>query len=287
MQMEFAIAIPQTDPNPAHIQRFLQRAEDLPFTAAWCIEQVIGTAPVLESVTTLAYAAGLTKRLRLGIAVLLIAQRNPINLAKSLSSLDVLSKGRLIVGVGLGASTRHYPAYGLSPDGRVARFRENLDIMKRLWTDDRVTLQGRFSRLDGIAMEPKPVQKPHPPIWFGGHAEAALRRAVELGDGYIGAGSIPTRVFLEDIKQLPPDFPKAKRLYLALGDNLPRLREWFGAFYHKTVMADEVAVWGSPQRIADEIRQLKDAGTEYVLLNPVFDEEEQMERLAEEILPRV
>ena len=125
--MEFAIAIPQSYPSPARIQRFLQRAEELPFTAAWCTEQVIGTVPVLESVTTLAYAAGLTKRLRLGIAVLLIAQRNPIDLAKSLSSLDVLSNGRLIVGVGLGASTRHYPAYGLSPDGRVSRFRENLD----------------------------------------------------------------------------------------------------------------------------------------------------------------
>jgi len=285
--MEFAIAIPQTDPNPAHIQRFLQRAENLPFAAAWCIEQVIGTAPVLESVTTLAYAAGVTKRLRLGIAVLLIAQRNPIDLAKSLSSLDVLSNGRLIVGVGLGASTRPYPAYGLSPEGRVSRFRENLDIIKRLWAEDRVTLQGRFSHLENIPMQPKPVQKPRPPIWFGGHAEAALRRAVELGDGYIGAGSTPTKVFLEDIKQLPPDFPKAKRLYLALGDNLPRLREWFGAFYHKPEMADEVAVWGSPQQIADEIRRLKAAGLDFVLLHPVFDEEEQMERLAKDVLPTV
>ena len=158
---------------------------------------------------------------------------------------------------------------------------------KRLWTEDRVTLKGRFSQLDNIPMEPKPVQKPHPPIWFGGHAEAALRRAVELGDGYIGAGSTPVQEFLEDIKKLPPDFPKAKRLYLALGDALPRLREWFGAFYRKPEMADQVAVWGSPQRIADEVRRLQEAGLRYVLLNPVFDEEEQMERLSKEVLPRV
>ncbi len=285
--MEFAIAIPQTYPEPAAIGRFLRRAEELPFVAAWSIEQVIGTAPVLESVTTLAYAAGITQRLRLGIAVLLITQRNPISLAKSLSSLDVLSNGRLIVGVGLGATTRHYPAYGLAPEGRVARFRENLEIMNRLWTEDRVTLQGRFSQLDNIPMEPKPVQKPHPPIWFGGHAEAALRRAVELGNGYIGAGSTPIPAFLEDIKQLPPDFPKAKRLYLALGDRLPKLREWFGAFYQQPEMADKVAVWGSAQHIADELRRLKDAGVQHLLLNPVFDEEQQMERLSEEVLPRV
>ena len=285
--MEFAIAIPQTYSDPARIQRFLRRAEELPFIAAWCIEQVIGTAPVLESVTTLTYAAAVTKRLRLGIAVLLIAQRNPIDLAKALSSLDVLSNGRLIVGAGLGASTQNYPAYGLSPEGRVTRFRENLEIMKRLWTEDNVTLDGRFSHLESIPMQPKPVQRPHPPIWIGGHAEAALRRAAELGDGYIGAGSTPMNVFLEDIKQLPADFPKAKRLYLALGDNLSRLREWFGAFYHKPEMADQVALWGSPQQIADQIIRLRDAGVIYILLNPVFDEETQMERICEQVLPQV
>jgi probable F420-dependent oxidoreductase len=285
--MEFAIAIPQTYPDPTGIERFLRRTEELPFTAAWCIEQVIGTVPVLESVTTLAYAAAITKRLRLGIAVLLITQRNPVNLAKSLSSLDVLCNGRLMVGVGLGASTRHYPAYGISPEGRVTRFRENLEIMKRLWTEDRVTLHGRFSQFDDIPMEPKPPQKPHPPIWFGGHAQAALHRAVELGDGFIGAGSTPIAAFLQEIKQLPPQFPKAKRVYVAFGDALPRLREWFGAFYHKPEMADQVALWGPPQHIADELKPLKDAGVNHVLLNPVFDEEEQMERLAQEVLPRL
>ena len=283
--MEYAIAIPQTNPDPIRIQRFLRRAEELPFAAAWCIEQVIGTAPVLESVTTLAYAAAVTKRLRLAIAVLLLTQRNPIDLAKTLSSVDVLSNGRLIVGVGLGASTRHYPAYGINPEGRVARFRENLEIIKKLWTEERVTLQGRFSQLDNIPMEPKPVQKPHPPIWFGGHAEAALRRAVQLGDGFIGAGSTPMAAFLESLKQLPPEFPKAKRLYVAVGEHLPRLRQWFGDFYHKPEMADQVAVWGSAQNIRDAIKRMEDAGVSHVLLNPVFDEEEQLERLAEGVLP--
>jgi alkanesulfonate monooxygenase SsuD/methylene tetrahydromethanopterin reductase-like flavin-dependent oxidoreductase (luciferase family) len=93
--------------------------------------------------------------------------------------------------------------------------------------------------------------------------------------------------FLEDVKKLPPQFPKAKRLYLAFGENLHRLQEWFGAFYHKPELAEQVAVWGSPQRIADEIKRLKQAGVNHVLLNPVFDEEEQMERLAVEVLPLV
>ena len=285
--MEFAIAIPQTYPDPARIQRFLRRADELPLIAAWCIEQVIGTAPVLESVTTLTYAVAVTKRLRLGIAVLLIAQRNPIDLAKALSSLDVLSNGRLIVGVGLGASTQHYPAYGLPPEGRVTRFRENLEIMKRLWTEDKVTLDGRFSHLESIPMQPKPSRDRIPQSGSADMPRPALLRAVELGDGYIGAGSTPMDVFLEDIKQLPADFPKAKRMYLALGDNLSRLREWFGVIYQKPEMADQVAVWGSPQQIADQIVRLRDAGVNYVLLNPVFDEEAQMERLCQHVLPRV
>lgn len=285
--MEFGISIPQTYSGPARIERFLKRADQLPFVGAWCLEQVIGSAPMLDSVATATFAAGLTQRLRLGIAVLIIAQRNPIDLAKALSSVDVLSNGRLIVGVGLGHGTEHYPAYGLSPEGRVARFRENLEIMKRLWTEDSVALKGRFSQLEDITMEPKPVQKPHPPVWFGGRAEAALRRAVELGNAYIGAGSTPLDLFLEDIKKLPPEFPKAKRLYVAIGDNLPRLREWFGAFYGKAELADKVAVWGTPQHIADQIKRIKQAGVWHVLLNPVFDEEDQMERLVQDVLPRV
>jgi probable F420-dependent oxidoreductase len=285
--MDFSISIPQTYPNPECIQRFLKRAEELPFVGVWCIEQVIGGAPVLESVTTLAYASAITRRLRLGVAVLILGQRNPIELAKSLSCVDVLSGGRLLVGVGLGHGTRFYPAYGLSAEGRVARFRENLMIMKRLWTEDKVTLKGRFADLLSVPMQPKPVQKPHPPIWFGGRAEAVLRRAVEMGDSYIGAGSTPVNTFLQDIKQLPANFPKAKRLYVAFGDALPRLREWFDAFYGKPEMADEVAVWGSAQRIADEIVRIRDAGVNEVLLNPVFDEENQMERLVNEVLTRV
>ena len=285
--MEFGISIPQTYPDPVGIERFLKRAEELPFVAVWCLEQVIGSAPLLDSVATATFAAGITKRLRLGIAVLLIAQRNPIDLAKSLSSLDVLSSGRLIVGVGLGHGTENYPAYGLIPEGRVTRFRENLEIMKRLWSEEAVTLDGRFSQLANITMEPKPVQKPYPPIWFGGRVEAALRRAVELGNAYIGAGSTPMDTFLEDIKKLPPNFPKAKRLYLALGENLPRLREWFGAFYGKPEMADKVAVWGTPQRITEHVTRLKEAGVNHVLLNPVFDEEAQMERLVEDVMSRV
>ena len=120
----------------------------------------------------------------------------------------MLSNGRLVVGVGLGASTQHYPAYGLSREGRVTRFRENLEIMKRLLTEDKVTLDGRFSHLENIQMQPEPVQRPHPTLWFGGHAEAALRRAAELGDGYMARARHRWMFFWKTSNSCPPTFQK-------------------------------------------------------------------------------
>ena len=192
-QVRFAIAIPQIFSQPrvdtATLQSFLTRAEALGYHSAWVQEQILGRTASLEPVSLLTYAAALTRTLRLGSAVLLTPLRSPVQLAKSLSTLDQLSDGRLIVGVGLGGNTRIYPAFGLSPEKRARRFTEGLQLMKRLWTEERVTFDGEFWKLENVAMEPKPIQKPHPPIWFGARHPAALRRAVELGDGWIGAGS--------------------------------------------------------------------------------------------------
>ncbi|HYB40738.1 MAG TPA: LLM class flavin-dependent oxidoreductase, partial [Candidatus Methylomirabilis sp.] len=165
-RVKAAIAIPQTSLSGplsvAHISGFLARAEALGYDSAWVVERVLGAIYALEAVGLLTYAAALTRRLKLGAAVLLTALRNPVHLAKSLATLDQLSEGRLIVGVGLGGDAKAYPVYGLTSDGRAARFAESIEVMKRLWTEPRVTLKGRFCTLDEVAMEPKPAQKPHP-----------------------------------------------------------------------------------------------------------------------------
>lgn len=299
--MEFGIALPQTFPPAAgpldvtRIARFVPRAEALGYDALWAIEQVIGTVPCLEALALLAHVSALTKRVRLGAAVLIVAQRAPLELAKSLATIDVLSEGRLIVGVGLGGASRFDEAYGLGArPGRSAgavrldRMLRNLEIMRALWTEERATL----GNLSGVPMEPKPVQKPHPPIWFGGHADTALQRAVRIGDGFIGAGSTKMETFLEEVAKVRSflgdrtDFPIAKRLYLSCDDNLPGMREWFGAFYRRPELADEVAVWGSPQRVIEAIARLRDAGVTHVLLHPVTDEESHLERLAAEVMPQ-
>src|SRR2546422_1743539 len=197
--VRLGVAIPQTILSGAFDARavvgFLARAETLGFESAWVVEQILGSIRSLEPVALLTYAAANTERLRLGSAVLLTALRSPVHLAKTLTTLDHLSGGRIDVGVGLGGNPRIYPAFGLTAARRAARFAEGLRLIKRLWTEERVTLDGEFFKLQNAAMEPEPLQKPHPPLWFGGHHPNALRRAVEVGDGFIGGGPGPTQGF--------------------------------------------------------------------------------------------
>jgi len=282
---------------------YIKRAEELGFHSVWVQEQAgfNAAAGALEGVTLLSYAAAVTRRIRLGMAVFLITFRNPIHLAKSLASLDQLSRGRLIVGVGLGAYTSLYNAYGLSADRRVARFNEALTLIQKLWTEEDLTFTGEFWQLKNANLLPKPFQKPRPPIWFGGGAPAALRRAARRGDGFIGAGSSSTADFKSHVQAIrqeleaagkdPAEFPIAKRVYLAVDPDCERaakrLKEWFGIYYRRAEMAERVSVWGGPEECVEQLQEIISAGARLVLLNPVFDMMEQMEILARDVVPRL
>jgi probable F420-dependent oxidoreductase len=304
-RLTLGVAIPQTFPDgriePRRIQSFVQRAEALGFHSAWVVEHTFGAMPALAPIELLTYAAAMTERVRLGAAVLLTALRTPVQTAKSLATLDQLSGGRLIVGVGLGGNPKVYPAFGLTAERRAARFAEGLRVMKRLWTEPQVTLDGEFYQLENVSVQPRPLQTPHPPLWFGGHHELALRRAVELGDGFIGAGSASTATFAEQMKVLrsilaergrdPASFPIGKRVYLAIDRDRARagkrLAEWFGAFYGRPALAEEVSVWGDVDTCVEGLRAVAAAGSGFLMLNPVFDEAEQLERIAADLAPRL
>jgi alkanesulfonate monooxygenase SsuD/methylene tetrahydromethanopterin reductase-like flavin-dependent oxidoreductase (luciferase family) len=195
--MRSAISIPQFVEDgafdPVGFRTYMARAEALGFASAWTLEQVLGTMPILGPIETMTYAAACTERMRLGCSVFVTPLHNPVHLAKSLSTLDQLSRGRLEVGVGTGGQGRMFSAFEVDPASLVSRFTEGLRLMTALWAEPRVTFDGRFWQLDGAAMEPKPFQKPWPPIWFGANHPAALRRAVRHGDGFFGAGSSPRR----------------------------------------------------------------------------------------------
>ena len=299
------IAIPQTfaaSPIDLRLIRdFVPKAEVLGYDSLWVQEQIVTGYGVLEPVTLLTYASALTSKVRLGTSVLLPVIRNPLQLAKSLATLDQLSQGRLTVGIGIGGPHIPEAAFGVSPQRRGRRFVETIEVMKALWTQPKATFNGEFWRFEKIPMEPKPVQQPHPPLWFGAREPVALKRAVRHGEGWMGAGSSSSADFvqhhqllrrlLEEAGRDPATFAVSKRVYIAVDDDRDRaerrLREWFGARYRNADMGSRVSIWGSRAQCIDELAELVRAGAKHLLLNPVFDELEQLELLAREVMPHL
>ena len=304
--MKFAIAIPQFyadgEFDPAAFRHYFARVEELGYTSAWAQEMVLGPSPQLGPVEAMTYAAACSERIRLGCVVFVSTLYSPVHLAKSLSSLDQLSRGRIDIGVGTGGQGRMFSAFGVDPDRYVARFTEGLALMKALWTEPRVTFDGEFWQLRDAAMEPKPAQKPYPPIWFGGSSPGAVRRAVRLGNGFFGAGSTPTAAFagqvqvaaaaLAEAGRPADDFPIAKRVYIALDENAGRARkrinEALERLYGRRVEAIEAAaIAGTTGDCVRELREVAAAGAELILFTPMFDQLEHAEKLAELVIPEL
>ncbi len=200
--------------KPEPLAQVARKAEELGFESVWIPEHLAvprqfdtpypysadgkfpggDNANVHDPLLALTYVAALTERIRLGTGVFVLPLRNTLAVAKAVASLDVLSKGRLIFGVGIGWLAEEFDAVGMSFKDRAARAREAVAVMKTLWSDDEPQFEGRFHRFAKIGFNPKPVQKPHPPLIFGGESEAALKRAVELGDGWYGTQFSPQRL---------------------------------------------------------------------------------------------
>ena len=215
MSTKCGISIPQTFEQAVVdvelIRKFVARAEALGYDSLWVQEQMISDAAILEPVSLLTYVAALTTRVRVGTAVLLTVVRNPVELAKTLSTLDQLSRGRLIVGVGIGGETTPHEIFGVPREQRGRRFVEGLNVMKALWTEPKATVSGNFWNFKDVPMEPKPAQKPHPPIWFGARTEVGLKRAVRLGDGWMGPGSSSSAEFVKHVEWVRRLLDEAKR----------------------------------------------------------------------------
>ena len=192
-QVPCGIAIPQLLPEGptdiGMIQDAIKRAEELDFDSLWVQERIIGGVPSLEPLSLLCYAAGITEKIRLGVGVVIVTTRNPVLLAKQVSTLDQISGGRLILGLGLGGQPANYPLFGGPSERRVRHFVESLQVMKALWEQPTASYNGDFWTLNGQEMEPKPIQKPHPPVLFGGRHPDSMKRAVRYADGWLGPGS--------------------------------------------------------------------------------------------------
>jgi alkanesulfonate monooxygenase SsuD/methylene tetrahydromethanopterin reductase-like flavin-dependent oxidoreductase (luciferase family) len=307
--MRFAIAIPQSCPDgpfsPDDFRSYFARVEELGvYESAWTQDSTLGPAPSLAPLEAMTYAAACTTTLRLGCTVFVTTLRNPVLFAKAIASLDQLSGGRVEVGVGSGGPRRPFAAFGLSGERYLARFTEGLALMKALWTEPSVTFNGDFFQLSGASMEPKPFQKPYPRLWFGGSAEAAVRRGVRLCDAFFGAGSSPTPAFASSVAVVraelaasgrtagfgPGEFPIAKRIYIGIDADGARARTRMGdalaAHYGQRVPSIEAAaVAGTRAECIAGVRDVIAAGAEMILFTPMYDVTEHMELIAAEIIP--
>jgi probable F420-dependent oxidoreductase len=207
MFLGFGVPVSGVWATPGNQIRFVQRAEALGYRTAWTFQRLLVPAElepdprsgmevyrsVLDPLVSLAHLAGRTDRIRLGVAVVNMPFLSPALLAKQLTTLDILSRGRLDVGLGVGWSKVEFAASGVPLERRGARAEEFLRALRALWTDEVVELDGEFYRIPPARAEPKPVQRPHPPVLLGGSAEAALRRAGRVGDGWISASNADLR----------------------------------------------------------------------------------------------
>jgi probable F420-dependent oxidoreductase len=288
---------------------FAHKAEAMGYDSVWATEGLVNELPALDPVVAIAGFALGTTRVAIGSCVLLSPLRSPIILAKQIASLDVLSSGRVVFGIGVGGSTLSHPdayrALGIAVHERGARCDEGIEIMRKLWTGKRVSHAGRFHRFDDIAMEPVPLQRPYLPIWAGGAAEGVLRRTARFCDGFvpIGSGAENYRhswgrvsAFAGEFGRDSATITRAVHLYYCLAKDRREghalaertLTERYG--YRVSLPNDNRFPFGNADDCLETIAAYRGAGVEHFVLNPVRPLGEVMvevERFAERLLPEI
>ncbi len=285
MKLGFSLPTAGAWATPDNQVRIAQQAEALGYHSLWVFQRLLYAlkpkndyppAPgpawpkpferVVDPIVTLAYVAGATRRIRLGTSVLIMPFYAPIMLAKQLATLDVVSGGRLDVGLGIGWSRDEYDAVGVPFERRGQRADEFLRCLKTIWTEEVVEFQGEFYRVPRAKVEPKPLQKPHPPITIGGYGPAVVRRAVTLGDGFNG-GNMP-------MAQVVPLVEEVRAAALAAGKDPARLHiVCRGTFQvHVTPQGKERRpLWGTLNEIREDILRYRDAGLTELFLDGNFN----------------
>ena len=247
----------------------------------------------LEQLTLLSFLAGATERIRLVPSVMVLPHRNPILAAKMLATLDVLSHGRITVGVGVGWLKEEFEALALPTFAvRGAVSDEYLRVFKVLWTSDNPSFEGTYYRFADITFLPKPVQKPHPPIWVGGQGTRAMRRAAELGDGWHPVGAIPAAPLepLEMAEHMKRLAQHAERV----GRDPSTIEVSMKAPLYDTGTSaggQRRRFTGLPEQIASDIRAYRELGVGHMIFDVRSDDAvetlERMDRIASDVLPRV
>ena len=284
--------------TPEVIRHTAVRAEQLGYDSVWVSDHVVVPdanvvnfgETIFDPLVTLSVVAGATSRVRLGTTVLIVPYRNAVVTAKMISSLDALSGGRVVFGIGAGWVAAESAALGVPFGERGAMTDEYLRAMQELWTSRAPSFAGTYTRFDGLVFEPKPVQKPHPPIWVGGHSQAALRRAVEFGAAWhpINRSSEELRAGTAEIRRLAQARGRTPPPSLTLRNDVRILRA--GESAPPSTHGGRVLA-GEPAALVDQIGELGDGGVEHLVLEFLAPDgrelDEQMATFAERVRPRL
>jgi len=298
--------------SPENLRTLAQRAESLGFDSVWVSDHIIlprkvdsfypyaadGVATFqpdedyYEPLAALNFLAGCTQKIRLGTHVLILPYRNPVVTAKMLSTLDVLSGGRVILGAGVGWMEEEFQALGLDTYAqRGAVTDEYIQLFKELWTKDEPEFQGEHYQLSGMGFMPKPVQKPHPPIWIGGHTNPAIRRAAEYGDGWMPIGLRPPAIL--EPEELAEKIARLRRLTVRAGRPEDAVSLCFstGVTFDDSPGATRRMMSGRAEQIAADLRQYQDLGVRNFILGFPGDSvaalDEAMEQFSKQVMPLI
>jgi probable F420-dependent oxidoreductase len=308
----FGIAVPNFTayPQMPDIKALVEygvRMEALGFDSLWVWDHILlgvePNFPIIESLTLLTAIAARTSKIKLGTGILVLPMRNPVILAKQLACMDLLSDGRLLMGMASGWYRREFNAIGVPFEQRGKIMDENLDILKRFWTEH--TVSGKFTRYDIPAgvMYPKPVQKPYPPILIGGYVDRVLKRAAVDGDGWLTYFYRPDsfakswdkiRGFAKDAGKDPDKLLNASQLPIYVGKSRQAVesqmmewltKEWDFASWSESTK--DSAVMGTVDECVEQLKAHVAVGTQKIIFVPYKYEAEQIELIAREIIPRL
>ena len=284
--LRFGIAVPNYGPlaSSGNLLRLARRAEALGVDSIWVADHLVAPVGVqtvypfdkspdpkpgemgvieqfYEPLTTLAFLAGATRHIKLGVSVFVMPYRNPVVTAKTVATLDALSEGRVIFGVGVGWLREEFTALGQDARQRGRVTDEYLEVCRRLWRDDVAEFDGKHYRLPPVRTGPKPVQRPWPPIWIGGNSDAAVARALALGDGLHLIDVSPEEA-AERVAALRDAEARAGRAGPPLAVSVRK-----GILVRAEDRPDDRALYGTPAKIRRDVAAYADAGVDYLVSN--------------------
>jgi len=306
--MKFGVFLPVSGRAavPEVLTEAAQQAETLGFDSVWAAERLVNPwemktpypykdsqqwfvppdSPFLEPLTVLTYLAGVTEKISLGVSVVVMPYRQPLYTARVATSIDTLSKGRLIMGVGIGWMVEEFEALGVPFKYRASMGEEQLQIFNLLWKEERPKFQGKHYQFPEVSVSPKPVQKPRFPIWVGGESEAAQRRAAKYGDAW----------FSYFVKVTPDDlasrFANVQRMATEAGRDLSKISFCCCRPIDITTEPapqEEDTLKGTPEQLIAALKRYREIGVNHIALQFMVgrwpERKQKIERFAKEVLP--